>query len=208
MIKITSYFYIHFLTIPLFVLAYMLKSHHTMLMAYAIVTVHELFHLFAALMLKIRVGSIIIMPFGMTLRLADNLIKNPLKEALIAFAGPFANILMICLSVIMEKMFIWGGTSLFLFKYLNIAMFAVNMLPCMPLDGGRIFKAFLVPRIGYINAVSFQHKAEKITVAVISVLGIILILVTKFNISLVMIAAFLAFNMIGEENRKNYIIIF
>lgn len=206
MIKITRFFYVSVICFPLFAVSYFTGALHTLLLAYSIAAIHEIFHLLAALILSVRVKSIILMPFGMTLRLADSVIKSPLKEALIAFAGPFANILMICISAIMEKMFIWGGTSLFLFKYLNVAMFVINMLPCMPLDGGRIFKAFLVPRIGYINAVSFQHKTEKIIVAVMSILGIILIIVTKFNISLVMIAAFLAFNMIGEESRKNYII--
>ena len=206
MIKITRFFYVSIACLPLFAVSYFTGAIHTLLLAYSIATVHEIFHLFAALLLSVRVKSIILMPFGMTLRLADSVIKNPIKEAFVAFAGPFSNILMFCNSVIMEKMFIWGGTSLFLFKYLNIAMFVINMLPCMPLDGGRVFKAFLVPRIGYINAVSFQHKAEKIIVAGLGVLGAVLIFFTKFNISLVMIAAFLAFNMIGEENRKNYVI--
>ena len=58
MIKITRFFYINLLVIPLFVLAYFVGALQTLLMAYAVVTVHELFHLFAALLLKVRVGSI------------------------------------------------------------------------------------------------------------------------------------------------------
>ncbi|MBE7028573.1 MAG: hypothetical protein E7407_06030 [Ruminococcaceae bacterium] len=206
MIKITRFFYVSIACFPLLLVSYFTGGMHTLFLAYSIAAVHELFHLFAALLLSVRVKSIILMPFGITLRLADSLIKNPVKEAIIAFAGPFANIIMIYIAEIMGKMFIWGGVSLFLFKYVNIIMLVVNLLPCMPLDGGRIFKAFLVHHIGFINAASFQRRAEKIIIVSMGILGTVLLFITKFNISLVMIAAFLAFNMVGEEKRKNYII--
>lgn len=206
MIKITKFFYVSAAILPLFVISYYAKATHTLLLAYSIATIHELFHLFAALLLSVKVKSIILMPFGITLRLADDLIKNPMKEAIIAISGPFSNLLMICISIIMEKMFIWGGTSLFFFKYINVLMLLVNLLPCMPLDGGRIFRVFLVTHTGYINAMAFHRKAEKIVVVTLAVFGVAVLILTKFNISLVMIAAFLAFNMTGEETRKNYII--
>lgn len=206
MIKITKFFYINALVIPLFAVAYFTKSINTLLLAYSVAIVHELFHLFAALILSVKVKSIIIMPFGITLRLCDNIIQSPAKEICIAMAGPLANAVMIVIAIIMEKLYIWSGVSHFLFIYLNIIMFFINLIPCMPLDGGRIFKAFLVGKIGYLNTISTQKKVEKVLIVILAVLGFLILFITKLNISLVMIAAFLAFNMIGEENKKNYII--
>lgn len=205
MIKITRFFMVNLACIPLFAVAYFTESLNTLLLAYSIAAVHELFHLFAALLLSVKIKSIIIMPFGVTLRLADSLIKSPSKEIAVAISGPFANLVMIAVAKIMESMYIWSGANLFLFVYLNAIMFFINLLPCMPLDGGRVFKAFFVGKIGYINTVSFQRKVEKVIICILGFLGLILLIITKLNISLVMIAAFLAFNMVGEENKKNYI---
>lgn len=206
MIKITRFFYVSIFCLPLFLAAYFYGALHTLLLAYCVAIIHELFHLFAAIMLSVRVKSIVLMPFGITLRLADRVIGNPAKEVVIAFFGPFANVLMFFVAVIMERLYIWGGTSLFLFKYLNICMFFVNLLPCMPLDGGRVMRAILVLNAGYINAVSFQKKVEKIIIILLAAVGMVLLIYTKFNMSLVMIAAFLAFNLADEEKNKNYIL--
>ena len=206
MIKITKFFYMSILCIPLFVVSYFYGALHTLLLAYCVAVIHELFHMFAAMLLSVKIKSILLMPFGLTLRLADKLIGNPIKEVIIAFSGPVANALMFLLAVSMERLYIWGGTSLFLFKYLNICMLFINLLPCMPLDGGRILRALLVLNAGYINAVSFQRKVEKIIIILLAVCGTWLLIYTKFNMSLVVIAAFLAFNLADEEKKKNYIL--
>lgn len=206
MIKITRFFYISFLCIPTFIVAYFTESLNTFLVAYCVAVIHELFHFFAALFLSVRVKSVIIMPFGVTMRLADNIIKIPEKEILIALAGPFANLLMIVLGKSMEYFGIWNKAGLFLFLYLNYIMIFINLLPCMPLDGGRIFRAFFVGKWGYLNTVTVQKKIEKILIGIILLLGMMLLFITKFNISLIMIAAFLVFNMTGEDERKNYVV--
>ena len=100
MIKIKRFFYFHLLCIPLFLISYFTQNIHGLLLSYSIVTVHEFFHLFAALILSVRVKSIIMMPFGMTLRLSSSVIKSPAKEAVIAASGPFANLLMIALATV------------------------------------------------------------------------------------------------------------
>ena len=128
MIKITRLFMINLACVPLFLVAYFTKSLHTLLFAYCTATVHELFHLFAALILSIKIKSIIIMPFGITLRLSDAQIKSPIKEIALALAGPFANLVMIALSKIMESIGLWSGVNLFLFVYLKRKWFPLNKL--------------------------------------------------------------------------------
>ena len=94
MIKITRFFYINWLVFPLFICAYFTHSLKTLAISYCVVLVHELFHLWASLLLNVRVKSIIMMPFGMTMRLSSSIIKSPAKECIIAFSGPLSNIIM------------------------------------------------------------------------------------------------------------------
>lgn len=206
MLKITKFLYVHIGIIPLFILAYFVGGIHTLMMAYAVVMVHELFHLFVALSLKVRVQSIIIMPFGMTLRLQNNLIKSPLKEAVIALAGPLANILMIAVGALLRETYIWAEESMFLYLYLNYINLFLNLIPALPLDGGRVLKAILTQYMGFISSYRIMEKITKIFTIAIFLIGVILIYITKFNISLVMVGAFLAFNMVEEKKHNDFII--
>lgn len=207
MIKITRFFYIHFLTVPLLILSYLVNAHHTMLMAYAIVTVHELFHLFAALIFKIRVGSIIVMPFGMTLRLSGNVIKNPVKESLVAIAGPLANALMLIAGRILSHFYIWAEESMFLYMNLNCIIMLINLLPVLPLDGGRISRSVLAHFFGYLTAMKIMRKCTVCIAVLMLVITLILTALIGVNISLVMISAFLIFNMIEEKKTSDLFVL-
>ena len=61
MIKITRFFYIHWSIFPLFLLAYWSGGIYTLLAAYAVVVVHELFHFFAALLVKEGFCSLLVL---------------------------------------------------------------------------------------------------------------------------------------------------
>lgn len=206
MIKITRFFYIHFLVLPLFILAYCVGALHTLIMAYCVVSVHELFHLFAALLLRVRTGSIIVTPFGMTLRLMDNIIKEPVKETLIALAGPFANVCMLCAGIILKKHYIWAEQSFFLFWYLNWIIMILNLLPVLPLDGGRVTRALLAHVFGYLTGMRIMRRLTMVISGILLAGGLLLLIVTHFNISLVMVAAFLFYNM-AEEKRRGDILV-
>ncbi|MBQ9914742.1 MAG: site-2 protease family protein [Clostridia bacterium] len=206
MIKITRFFYIHPLVIPLFVLSYFAGGFHTMLLSYAVVSIHELFHLFAALFVHERVGSIVVMPFGMTLRLSASLIRHTGKEIAIALAGPFANVCMLVLSGQIEKNMSDFSLSLDLFNIINVSVLLLNLLPCLPLDGGRILKALLTKIYGYIPAISFMRQFSRIVTLALFLLGIFLLAISRLNISLLMVAGFLAIHLTAEKQQNEYII--
>jgi len=206
MIKITRFFYIHWSVVPLFLLAYWSGGLYTLLASYAVVTVHELFHLFAALLAKERIGSILLLPFGMTLRLSAGLVREPGKEIFIALAGPFANLLMLSISFILTPVYGTMNLALLAFCVLNMMILSVNLLPCMPLDGGRVLKAVLVRKIGYLSAISVVRRTSKVIIIMLTVLGIWLLFVSKMNVSLVMAAGFLTFHLSAEQRQNEYIL--
>ncbi|ADR19476.1 site-2 protease family protein [Calditerrivibrio nitroreducens] len=82
--------------------------------------------------------------------------------ALVAFAGPFSNFALAIISAILLKMFvnfhvveynrfIFEPISYMLFYsvQINIVLGIFNMIPILPLDGGRILQSFLPYRMAY-----------------------------------------------------------
>ncbi len=177
-----------------------------MMAAYAVVFVHEIFHLFAALSVRVRVGSVIIMPFGMTMRLSGCIIRHTGKEIFIALAGPFANILMLVISHIIEPFYPTPSLSLYVFRFLNLSVLLLNLLPCLPLDGGRVLKVLLIRHMGYISAASVMGRISRILTIVLLVLGVLLLLVSHLNVSLLLVAGFLTLHMTEERKQNEFVL--
>ena len=111
---------------------------------FASVLAHELSHSLVAIHQGGKVRNITLFIFGGVAQIAEEPDK-PLKEFLIAFAGPLASIAIGIISGI-AWLFI-HEISLPLasiFRYLgiiNIALAVFNLIPGFPLDGGRILRA-------------------------------------------------------------------
>lgn len=206
MIKITRFFYIHPLVFPLLLLAWFSGGFYTMLTAYAVVFVHEIFHLFATLLVRERVGSVIIMPFGMTLRLSARIIRHTGKEIFIALAGPFANVLMLLIADLIAPFYTNSPLSLSVFRFLNLSVLMLNLLPCLPLDGGRVLKAVLTRHLGYLSAASIMRHLSRILTVVLLMMGGLLLIISRLNVSLLLAASFLALHMTEEKKRNDYIL--
>lgn len=205
MIRITKFFYIHILIVPMLVLSFVLKSQTTFFICFGVVLIHELFHLFAAFFLNVRVKSIVILPFGMTLRLDEMVIRQPKKEIIIASAGPLSNVLMILISEVILKTQ-GGNLNLLIFTVANWSVLLLNLVPVPPLDGGRILRATTISRLGLIPAARRLYKISRFFAVVVSVLGIFLLIISKSNPSLCVIGAFLVFSLVEEKKNTDILI--
>lgn len=90
-------------------------------------------------------------------------LKNPRRDmALVAIAGPAANLLMISIWVGLAKLSTWAvqmGTFLTFANvlymmsligiFLNLVLLVLNSIPLPPLDGSRVVSAFLRGKISY-----------------------------------------------------------
>ena len=150
---------------------------------------HELAHLVSCVILKEKIAYIRIAPYGMNLK--TGMVKNEFHKMIISVAGPFASMILMVFST--DKVFF---TS-------NLALFLINLLPALPLDGGEFLKSVLSCRIGYINSHKIMTIFSKVIGIALSFSGIFLLIMTKFNFSLLIIGVFLLYNQI--EEKKNYI---
>ncbi len=110
---------------------------------------HELGHLFAGILFKLRPEKIEIMPFGFSISFKistkeyNRKIKKAnlleLKKIGVAIAGPLTNFLIILITA-NTNIEIQKGLMII---YTNIVIMLFNLLPIYPLDGGRILKGIL-----------------------------------------------------------------
>jgi Zn-dependent protease len=147
------------------------------------ISVHELFHALAArwqgddtavlaghltLDPRVHMGQtsiILLMLFGLawgSTPVNQSRLKWPFSPALVSFAGPFANLLMMTLSIWMvlglehntatlpaEGLAVWGPWIEAIQRFLSLAalmnafLFLLNMLPLPPLDGFGILETFV-----------------------------------------------------------------
>jgi Zn-dependent protease len=131
------------------------------------VVLHELGHAVVALHVGIRVRGILLLPIG-GLTLMDpqeqmNSVKNPARETWIAIAGPLVNALLAGISGVLliglmpnanllAQPFITTHALARSFFWINVFLFAFNLLPAFPMDGGRVLRAWLARKMDFQQA--------------------------------------------------------
>lgn len=144
-------------------------------------TLHELGHSLAAQYFGISVNEILLLPIGGVARLASEP-KKPQHEFLIALAGPLVNAVLALLLLLvlgqyhvaldlsdLDELVRPSGLGLVRALFWGNAVLALfNMLPALPMDGGRVFRALLSLAIG-------RPRATRIAAAVGQVIAIGLI---------------------------------
>jgi len=114
------------------------------------VLIHELSHIYAAKKVGIDVLQLDIYPFGGTAILDSIVFIRPDLEIIIALSGPISNIFFSFLIIFISQLM--NINLEYLIKF-NVIMAAFNLLPGLPLDGGRVLKSILAHFIGFYKAV-------------------------------------------------------
>ena len=109
-----------------------------MLLAFVSILVHEIAHVLSAAALGQPPASLEITPIGAVMRLEDETKLPPLRRLLMILSGPLLSFLL-CYAALEGVSHHWLnqqiGRELFL---ANTAILLMNMLPVLPLDGGRL----------------------------------------------------------------------
>jgi len=153
---------------------------------------HETGHLLGAKAAKIRLSELEIMPMGGVLRM-DAPTHAPCQECLVSLAGPFFNVLCALLLYAFSD-----ARALQLFRA-NLVLFFGNLLPVLPLDGGRALRALLSQKLnpaGINRTLSFMGCLLGISAAL---LGVFSAVEGRMNPMLFLWGAYLVYAALRER---------
>ncbi|MDD4689024.1 MAG: M50 family metallopeptidase [Eubacteriales bacterium] len=195
-------FYIHpstpFILIPAVLFGYFPQ----LIVMYLVAFVHELGHLLAALYVKADVRRLCLYPFGVTIELKEGYVKNPTHEIIVASAGPLTNSLIVLFSMLCIK-------NIYIRDFVAISsgiIGVMNLMPILPLDGGRVLKAILTHRWGFVKAFNFSVRISHIFTAILFIMGLLILIISRFNFSILLICVFITVNGIAEKRSMHIIV--
>ncbi len=122
-------------------------------------TLHELAHVFAAKFFHLPVPEVEFTPFGGVARMEDICEATPLQQFVVALAGPAMSWLccLVCAGLMQLN---WVNLAQIEgFLRWNLLLLCFNLIPVLPLDGGRMLQAILTPWLGWQRAMRILSTA-------------------------------------------------
>lgn len=116
---------------------------------FGIVIIHETGHVVAAKWYGWKVTEVQLFPFGGVATVEEPDSAASRQEMVVALAGPLQNAFMIGIAVLMLNAGLWEKAWADYFIRANLIIGVFNLMPVLPLDGGRIVQALLSRRYAY-----------------------------------------------------------
>lgn len=162
------------------------------LLVFSAILGHELAHAQVARHLGVKVEKVELLPFGGVAHIEGLGVVSARSEIMIAAAGPAASLV---LAAIAYSGIVYGGqwrdVSEFYCK-INMMLAIFNLLPGLPLDGGRILRAWLTSYINYKKATMVVAGISKgISCCLVAVLLYQYISDSTINLTFLIAAIFL-----------------
>jgi Zn-dependent protease/predicted transcriptional regulator len=172
------------------------------------VLVHELAHSLVARAKGIKMQSITLLMFGGVAQM-DEGAPEPRTELPMALAGPIMSLIfgLICCGLVyvtpdMATDAPTQGVLIFVFGYLgvlNIILFAFNLIPAFPMDGGRVLRAVLAIRMPLDRATRIAANVGKAFAVIFGIIGLYF-----FSPFLILIALFIYIGASMESTAVQY----
>jgi Zn-dependent protease/CBS domain-containing protein len=152
-----------------------------MVLLFLCVLLHEFGHIFTARAFGVTTPDVILLPIGGVARL-ERIPEQPSEEFLIAIAGPAVNV------AIAAALVVIGGASLDpshlgsiesnkiglveRLAAVNVFLALFNLIPAFPMDGGRVLRALLATRFGYVRATEIAASVGQAVAFVLGFIGL------------------------------------
>ncbi|MBS4537169.1 hypothetical protein GOQ27_01770 [Clostridium sp. D2Q-11] len=136
-----------------------------------ILLIHETGHFVTALINKVKIREFNIFPLGAIIKFEYPLGIDPVKEIMISLAGPMCNVVLLFFSYLLVVVFP-DSELINLFIEINILLFAINILPILPLDGGRVVRGILYMQGGFKFSIKYTSIIGKFTLTLLFCIGL------------------------------------
>ncbi len=169
-----------------------------------VILLHELAHCYACIYYNIGISEIKIFVFGGVAKFQGHIEENPKQEIVIALAGPVLNFIFIIITLlIVNKFNIKMNNTVQLFLTVNIVIGLFNLIPILPLDGGRIVRGIIGHYLGIKKATYIIIKLGYCVSILLFVIGIYTAL--THNIEYIFISFLSAYIFFSNKKEKEMI---
>jgi Zn-dependent protease len=146
------------------------------------VALHEMGHALAARAYGIGTRHITLYPIG-GVAMLERVPEKPWREVAVALAGPAVNVVIALglLAVIAASGFglAWGFYEYDVEAWVNqllwanVILVAFNLLPCFPMDGGRVLRALLSVRLSRLRATEVAVRVGAVVAVAMFAAGVV-----------------------------------
>lgn len=186
------------LIIPL--IFYISNNFNMFIIMFCAAFIHEVAHIIFIKICGNNIDTIEVHAFGL------NIIKkgflNYRQDIIIALSGPLVNLILFFASYYIW-LFFFPSDFLSVFCGVNFLLFMINILPVLPLDGGRALYSYLLMKHDILFAQNLFFWLSLFVSIGLFIVGCVLFIHTRYNLSLIIISLFLFFNVTQYNNIYN-----
>ncbi len=179
-----------------FLLFVLLNNIDTYIIFLIFIIIHEMSHLTVAILIGAVPKKISVNPFGVSLELYSYEKIDFWGRIFFFSIGPFTNFIIAIISFFLKF------NDLII--YTNLAILCFNVLPILPLDGGKILKEILNKFIGNNRSIEYTLLVSKIFLCIFTYLYSIFIILIK-NAYILLLILYLWYLYLQEEKKYNLI---
>jgi Zn-dependent protease/CBS domain-containing protein len=149
---------------------------------FACFALHEIGHAIAAQRVGIRTSGVMLLPMGSIARLEQIPEEWPKHQFGVALAGPAVNVTIAAILYAWltlrhgwapsSPLSVTAGPFVERLFVANLWLALFNLIPALPMDGGRVLRALLVPRVTYPEATQFAAFAGQCLAFVLAFIGL------------------------------------
>jgi len=184
------------------------------IMLFGLVTIHELTHSLVARKFGVEVKNITLLPIGGMASMSE-IPRDPRQELAISVAGPLSNVVLALVMAVGAALFVNLGdltdpdhlasllmgtgfkSAYFYLMAVNVMLAVFNLLPAFPMDGGRVFRAFLTLRVGRPRATRLAVQVGQTLALLLGLLGVL-----GGGIIMLLVAMFIYFGAQAEGRQE------
>ena len=197
MIKISPFI------VPAVIISYFTGFINEYIIMFLVLLLHEAGHLLSIRRHSVEIESITVQPFGISISIPDEFFENPYDEIPVAIAGPVMSILTGALVLLAEKLIFPGNKYALFFAVSSIFLGSFNLLPAYPADGGRVLKAYLSLKHGYIKSYNAVMRLTGYISLFLIASGILVFIKTNFNFTFCLTGCFLMYGILTQKNHSS-----